>query len=133
MAFLFYQVTSYSKPTKTKYREAGNKTIFYGTCPLSSGKGVVHFFPRYGPCPFIFKSILLPPFRFRCRCIQDLKWLVTRKLHFFVGFPPSAQDFFWVYNMYLKRPSLRLFRIKIDQFVSFGRFEGVFKQKGTYW
>ena len=35
------------------------------------------------------------------------------------GFPSSVQDFFWFITCTLKRPSLRLFIFKIDQFLPF--------------
>ena len=48
---------------------------------------------------------------------KHLKWLVTKKFNLFVGFPPCTRFFFWFITCTYKRPSLRLFRFKIYQFV----------------
>ena len=46
--------------------------------------------------------------------------MVTQIFYFFVGFPPSVQDFFFCKMTYtFKRPSLQLFRFQTAQFVPF--------------
>ena len=48
-----------------------------------------------------------------------LKWLVTQKLHFLQGVPHQYTRLFCWITVTFKRPSLRLFRFKIAQFVPF--------------
>ena len=49
----------------------------------------------------------------------QLLFKVTKKLNFFVGFPPSVQDFFCHITCTFKHPCLQLFRFEIAQFVPF--------------
>ena len=47
-----------------------------------------------------------------------LKWLVTQKLKFLYGFPYQYKTFLYI-TCTFTRPSLQLFRIKIQQFFPF--------------
>ena len=67
-----------------------------------------------------------------CTFLNALKWLVTQKFDFFCRVSPISTRLFWNITCTFKRPSLRLFRFKIWQFVPFfHRFCGFLFKRGT--
>ena len=57
--------------------------------------------------------------------------MVTQKFYFFVGFPPSVQDFFVIYYVSLNARVSGYLDLKFHNLSPFGGFLGVFMQKGT--
>ena len=70
-------------------------------CSFGSESGVYAVRARSRVCPCV-PPCTHPPFR--NFGILPLKWLVTQKYNFFVGFLPSVQDFFLLNIMCLRAP-----------------------------
>ena len=85
---------------------------FYVNLPRNVYLGKVFEYISHSVLSWTTSQTLHPPFD---PCTHQLKVTGHSKIKFFVGFPPSIQDF------YFKRPSLRQFRF-LSQLVSFSIF-----------